>query len=92
MVRGNAVRVGAGDSHSPTPQTLYGGTSVVHGHAQHHNSRRNYDSNCTTILLSGASYLKSSLVDIGLDALSHGDWLIVTAVTTLIHKRQWTHV
>jgi hypothetical protein len=47
--------------------------------------------NFTTTQPSGASYLKLALVDIGLDALSRGDWLVVSAVTALIQKRGWGH-
>jgi hypothetical protein len=38
-----------------------------------------------------ASQLKSRLVDIGLEALSRGDWTIVMAITTLIRNRGWGH-
>jgi hypothetical protein len=40
---------------------------------------------------STASHLKSRLVDIGADALSSGDSLIVTAITQLIQNRGWAH-
>jgi hypothetical protein len=38
-----------------------------------------------------ATSMKSALVDVGLDALSRGDWMVVAAVTTLIRNRGWTH-
>jgi hypothetical protein len=37
-----------------------------------------------------ASHLKSRLVDIGVDALARGDWLMVAAITNLVQGR-WAH-
>ena len=39
-----------------------------------------------------ASFTKSALVDIGLDALSRGDWQIVMAITRLIQRKGMRHV
>jgi hypothetical protein len=47
--------------------------------------------NSTPPRSSSATFLKSALVDVGLDALCRGDWLIVSAITTLIWNRGWTH-
>jgi hypothetical protein len=35
---------------------------------------------------------KATLVDLGLEALSRGEWQIVMAITRLLQKRGWVHV
>jgi hypothetical protein len=45
----------------------------------------------TSSMASNTSLLKTRLVDIGLDALSRGDWLMVMAVTALVQKRGLSH-
>jgi hypothetical protein len=47
--------------------------------------------NCTLIASRGASTTKSALVDLGLAALSRGDWLVVMAITCLIQRRGMSH-
>jgi hypothetical protein len=34
---------------------------------------------------------KSALVDLGLYAISHGEWAMVATITRLIEKRGWSH-
>jgi hypothetical protein len=49
-------------------------------------------SNFTTVTPSGASHIKSSLVDLGLYVLTHDhSRLWVPAICTIIRERRWTH-
>jgi hypothetical protein len=45
----------------------------------------------TATIVPDASLFKTRLVDIGLDALSRGDWLVVMAITRLIERRDLRH-
>jgi hypothetical protein len=35
---------------------------------------------------------KTTLVDLGLACLAHGEWAMVSAITTIIWARGWRHV
>jgi hypothetical protein len=85
-------RCKARNAKTPEPSTLWGFAQTF---AAPVTSGRNESGTnmpyLTSTIASNASQLKTRLVDIGLDALSRGDWLVVSAVTTLIRNRGWTH-